>query len=61
MIRTAFSPGGCPPRVRELAGEGHQLAGRKRGFWSSELVRENPHAIMNTAQHLTAKGGKGCH
>jgi hypothetical protein len=44
MKRTAFSPGGCPPRVRELAGEGHKLTRRKRGFSSSVLVRENPNS-----------------
>jgi hypothetical protein len=61
MIRTAFSPGGCPPRVRELAGEGHKLAGMKRGFWSSVLVRKNPHTIVITAEYFTTKGGNGCH
>jgi hypothetical protein len=48
-------------RVRELAGEGHKLAGMKRGVWSSVLVRMNSHTIVITAQHFTAKGGNGCH
>jgi hypothetical protein len=52
----------CSVRIPEPPDKGCQgLAGMKRGFWSSVLVRENPHTIMNTAQHFTAKGGNGCH
>jgi hypothetical protein len=48
-------------RVLELVEEGYKLAGMKRVFWSSVLVRKNPHTIVNTAQHFTVKGGNGCH